>query len=71
MVKEHPVGSSEPKILFIFYVGLLTPLDLPVRTLGSIVEAPVSALSSIVRAPIGTFRLHRKGTCLGIRWCHG
>lgn len=53
MVEEHPVSSNEQKTYFLYStMSDSYMLGLPVRVLGSIVEAPVGALGCTVRAPV-------------------
>lgn len=53
MVEEHPVSSNEQKTHSLYStMSDSYRLGLPVRVLGSIVEAPVGALGCTVRAPV-------------------
>lgn len=53
MVEEHPLSSNEQKTHSLYStMSDSYMLGLPVRVLGSIVEAPVMALVCTVRAPV-------------------
>lgn len=53
MVEEHPLSSNERKTHSLYStMSVSYMLGLPVRVLGSIVEAPVGALGCTVRAPV-------------------
>lgn len=53
MVEEHPLSSNEQKTHSLYStMSDSYMLGLPVRVLGSIVEASVGALGCTVRAPV-------------------